>query len=136
MPADLQKIATPQWMLDVFKAIDTLDYSPSSGFSAFDENIYMNFNGQNVQGKENVKAFFAKLDTPFVTKHYVTTVWQTGKSYVAQGGATVRKREDSEEKTLHIDEGYNVFWMNAAGKVSAYIVTLPPGKGSQLGVGN
>jgi hypothetical protein len=133
---DMKKIATPQWILAMFKAIDTLDMSPTGGFSVFDDNAHMNFNGESVQGKENVKAFFAKLDTPLITEHFVTGVWQAGNGYVVQGSATVRKKGDPVEKTLQIPNGFNLIWVNEAGKIVNLIVSRPPGKGKELGVGN
>jgi hypothetical protein len=33
----MKSLATPQWMLDLFKAIDALDMSPTSGFAIFAE---------------------------------------------------------------------------------------------------
>jgi hypothetical protein len=37
----MQPIKSPQWMLELFKAIDTLDMSESGGLSCFAENIEM-----------------------------------------------------------------------------------------------
>jgi hypothetical protein len=129
----MKAIATPQWMLAMFKAIDTLDLSPTGGFAAFDDNIYMNFHGAGVQGKDSVKQFFVKLDSPLTTEHFVTGVWQIGNAYIAQGHATVRGKKEPVEKTHHIEVGFNIFWLNEAGKVVTYIVSLPPGTGKVLG---
>jgi len=134
--ADLmQKIAPPPWMLGMFKAIDTLDMSPTGGFSAFADDLHMNFFGENVQGKENVKAFFTKLDAPLITEHFVTGVWQTGNAYVVQGHATARKKGEPVEKNMEADLFFNLIWANAAGKVVEYIVSLPPGLRNELGMG-
>jgi hypothetical protein len=134
--ADLmQKIEPPSWMLNMFKAIDTLDMSPTSGFSAFDDNLHMNFHGENVQGKENVKAFFVKLDSPLITEHFVTGVWQAGNAYVVHGRASGRKKGDPVEKTVHADLFFNLIWVNKAGMVVDYILSLPPGNGKELGMG-
>ncbi len=39
MASELVKIDTPEWMLDLFKAIDTLDFSDGSGFEIFADDI-------------------------------------------------------------------------------------------------
>jgi hypothetical protein len=135
--ADLmQKITPPAWMLGMFKAIDTLDVSPTGGFAAFADDLHMNFYGENVQGKENVKAFFVRLDSPLITEHFVDGVWQTGDAYVVQGHATGRKKSDPVEKTMQADLFFNLIWVNKAGKVVEYIVSLPPELKKELGMGN
>jgi hypothetical protein len=83
----MKSVATPQWMLDLFKAIDALDMSPTSGFAIFADDIEMMFGNNPVKGLDAVKQFFIKLDAPFETVHNVTGVWQIGNAFVMQGSA-------------------------------------------------
>lgn len=41
LPISEPSVETPQWMLDLFKAIDALDMSPTSGFAIFADDIEM-----------------------------------------------------------------------------------------------
>jgi hypothetical protein len=68
MTNGLQEIDAPAWMLDLFKAIDTLDMSEGSGFKVFADDIVMQFGPKTVHGVAEAKAFFTKLDAPFITK--------------------------------------------------------------------
>jgi hypothetical protein len=124
---DLMKsVATPQWMLDLFKAIDALDMSPTSGFAVFADDIEMMFGSNLVRGIAAVKQFFIKLDAPFETVHNVTGVWQIGNAFVMQGSADLRKKGAALETTAHVSPLFNVIWLNERGKVVRYVVTISP----------
>jgi hypothetical protein len=95
MTNGLQEIDAPAWMLDLFKAIDTLDMSEGSGFKVFADDIVMQFGPKTVHGVAEAKAFFTKLDAPFITKHIVDRVFQYGNAYFMQGSAELRKKGDA-----------------------------------------
>jgi len=123
----MKSVATPLWMLDLFKAIDTLDVSPTSGFAVFADDIEMMFGSNLVKGIAEVKKFFVTFDTPFKTVHNVTAVWQVGNAFVMQGSADMLKKGFAPETTFHMSPLFNVIWLNECGKVSRYVVTFPPG---------
>jgi hypothetical protein len=126
MDLQIEKVEPPQWMVDLFKAIDELDFSPSSGFEILTDDIQMNFVNQQLSGIENVKTFFNKLDGPMITHHYITTVLKTGNCYIMKGTATLRKKGESEDHDMKLDPLMNILWLNGEGKVARYIVDVPP----------
>ncbi|MGA3318684.1 MAG: hypothetical protein ABSC64_19885 [Candidatus Korobacteraceae bacterium] len=122
----MKSVETPQWMLDLFKAIDTLDMSATSGFSVFADDIEMVFGDRVLHGIEAAKQFFVALDAPFDTVHNVTGVWQVGNAFIMQGSADLRKKGAAPETTVHVSPLFNVIWLDARGKVSRYVVTMSP----------
>ena len=128
MSDTLAKIETPQWMLDLFKAIDTLDLSEGSGFKAMKDDIDLQFGpSERTQGIDNVKKWFAKLDGPFITEHIVDVVYSCagGTCYVMQGTAKIRKKDGAD--TFEVKPLMNIFWLDDADKkIVRYIVDFPP----------
>jgi len=122
----MKSVATPKWMLDLFKAIDALDMSPTSGFAIFADDIEMVFGDKVVKGVAAAKQFFVTFDAPFKTVHNVTGVWQVGNAFVMQGSADMLKKGFASETTFHMSPLFNVLWLNASGKVVRYVVTFPP----------
>jgi hypothetical protein len=122
----LTKVATPVWMLDLFKALDTLDTSENSGFKIFDENVTMQFGANTVNGLDNVKQFFIKLDTPLITKHFVAEVFQCDSVYLMNGGAEISKKGGPEGEKIQAAPVFNLFWFNQQGKVIKYVADAPP----------
>jgi len=122
----MMSVGAPQWMLDLFKAIDALDMSPTSGFAIFADDIEMVFGDKVVKGIAEVKQFFVKFDPPFKTQHNVTGVWQVGNAFVMQGSADMLKKGFGPETTFHMAPLFNVLWLNKHGKVDRYVVTFPP----------
>jgi hypothetical protein len=122
----LTEIETPQWMLELFKAIDTLDMSPSSGFKVFADDIVMQFGPKTLHGIEEVKKWFIKLDEPFITKHLVAKVFQFGDAYFMQGSAQLRKKADPSGQMIEAAPLFNLLWLNGEGKVMRYVVDFPP----------
>lgn len=130
---ELKKIDTPQWMLDLFKAVDALDFSEGSGFSLFTDDIDMVFMFNHVQGIDNVKAFFKELDEPYRTVHYIKAVYKTGNTYIMQGSADLTSRSNPNAETIHVEPLFNILYMNGEGKVSSYVVSGPPELAKQAG---
>jgi hypothetical protein len=126
MTDEFKEIETPQWMLDLFKSIDDLDTSATSGFRIFADDIVLQFGPKTTHGLENVKKFFVELDAPFITKHVPKRVFQCGKAYFMQGGAALRKKDDPPEKTFEAAPLFNLLWFNDDGKVTRYVVDFPP----------
>jgi hypothetical protein len=122
----MKLVETPQWMLDLFKAIDTLDMSPTSGFAVFADDIEMMFGDALVKGIADAKQFFVKLDAPFKTVHNVRAVWRIGNAFVMQGSADMLKKGAAPETTFHMSPLFNVLWLDEHGKVAQYVVTFPP----------
>ena len=118
-------------MLDLFKAIDTLDMSDASGFSIFADDIVMQFGPKTVHGIEDVKKWFIKLDEPFITKHLVDRTFRDGNAYFMQGSAQLRKKDDPSGEMLHAAPLFNLLWLNDDGKVMRYVVDFPPRGGGQ-----
>jgi hypothetical protein len=129
----LQSVETPSWMLGLFRSIDELDLSATGGFSVFAEDAHMVFGEEVLLGLENIKKFFAKIDAPMITKHFVGAVWQTGNVYVMQGSADLLKKGDSPDKRIHASPLFNLFWLNDAGRIASYVVSFPPGAGKKAG---
>jgi hypothetical protein len=130
----LTEIETPEWMLDLFAAIDSLDMSGTSGINILDENIVMQFGPKTVHGLEDVKKFFVKLDEPFITKHLVDRVFQFGDAYLMQGSAKLRRKDDPSGQTLSAAPLFNLLWFNKDGKVMRYVVDFPPQAAAASGV--
>jgi hypothetical protein len=126
MHEEIQKIETPQWMLDLFKAIDALDFSENAGFSLFTEDIDLVFGPKHVTGIENVKAFFKKLDEPYSTVHRVKAVFQTGSAYLMQGSAELQSNTDKNAEPIFVEPLFNLLYLNDKGKVNSYVVSVPP----------
>lgn len=126
MSNELVKIDTPKWMLDLFKAIDTLDLSEDGGFSVFADDITLQFGPKTIQGIEEVKKWFVKLDEPFITEHKVATVMQYGRAYFMQGSAVLCKKGDAPDKSFEAAPLFNLLWFNEDGKVIRYVVDFPP----------
>ncbi len=126
MHEELKKIETPQWMLDLFKAIDALDFSKKAGFSLFTEDVDLVFGTKHVTGIDNVKAFFKKLDEPYRTVHHVKAVFQTGSAYIMQGSAELQSTTDKNAEPIFVEPLFNLLYLNDKGKVSNYVVSAPP----------
>jgi hypothetical protein len=122
----IQKIDTPQWMLDLFKAIDALDFSENGGFSLFTEDVDLLFASNHVTGIDNVKAFFKKLDEPYTTVHHIEAVFQTGNSYLMQGSAELQSNSDKNAEPIFVKPLFNLLYLNDKGKVNSYVVSAPP----------
>ena len=131
----VEEIEAPQWMVDLFKSIDELDFSESSGFQIMADDIQMNFINQQLRGIDNVKAFFNKLDGGMVTKHYITTVLKIGDDcFIMKGTASLKEKGASDDTTMSVDPLMNLLWLNEDGKVARYIVDVAPSISSQAGL--
>lgn len=122
----LTKIDTPKWMLDLFKAIDTLEMSADGPFSIFDDNVTLQFGPKTVQGIEDVKKWFVKLDEPFITEHKVAAVFQFGRAYFMQGSAILREKGSAPDTAFEAAPLFNLMWFNEDGKIIRYVVDFPP----------
>jgi hypothetical protein len=113
-------------MLDLFKAIDALDFSENGGFSLFTEDVDLLFASNHVTGIDNVKAFFKKLDEPYTTVHHIKAVFQTGNSYLMQGSAELQSNSDKNAEPIFVEPLFNLLYVNDKGKVTNYVVSAPP----------
>jgi hypothetical protein len=86
----------------------------------------MEFANNVVNGIEQVKQFFVKLDAPYDTVHNVTGVWQIGNAFIMQGSADLRKKGAPPETAVHVSPLFNVIWLDDLGKISRYVVTMSP----------
>lgn len=134
MNSELTQVPTPEWMLSLFEAIDTLDTSESSGFQIFADDVVMQFGPQTARGIEAVKQFFLTLDGPFITKHVVHKVFQFDRAFMMQGGATLRKNGEPKKASFSAAPLFNLFWFNETGLVSRYGVDFPPDLAKQSGL--
>lgn len=126
MHDEIHKVETPQWMLNLFKAIDALDFSESGGFSLFTDDVDLVFGTEHVVGIDNVKAFFKKLDEPYSTVHHVKAVFQTGTAYLMQGSAELQSNTDKNAAPIFVEPLFNLLYLNDQGKVTNYVVSAPP----------
>ena len=129
-----KEIEPPAWMIKLFKAIDSLDMAPGSGFEIFDDKIVMQFGPSGATGIENVRQFFVRLDEPFITKHLVDRVFQYGNAYFMQGSAQLRKKDDPSGSLLSAAPLFNILWMNTHGKIIRYVVDFNPEAAAKAGV--
>jgi hypothetical protein len=121
-------VPTPTWMLDLFKAIDTLDTSAETGFqNYYAADVDAAFGPQIIKGVDAVKKFLITLDEPFVTKHLVTTVNQIGNAVVMLGSADLTPKGAGPDKLTHVAPLINVFWLDGKGKIARWVVTFPKG---------
>jgi hypothetical protein len=68
MKNELIKVATPQWMLQLLKSIDDLDFSEGSGFQIFAADVVMQFGQETAKGIGAFKDFFVKLAPPVMAR--------------------------------------------------------------------
>ncbi len=122
----IKKIDTPKWMVDLFAAIDALDFAEGSGFSIFTDDVDLVFGSKHVTGIDNVKAFFKELDEPYSTVHHVKAVFQTGSCYLMQGSAELRSNSDKNAEPIFVEPLFNLLYLNDQGQVNSYVVSAPP----------
>jgi len=137
MDQTMKAVPTPQWMINFFKAIDTLDTSAKSGFQNFyDADVDAAVGPQVLKGVDSIKKFLVDLDEPFVTVHNVTSVSQVGNAFVMLGSADLTKKGAPPASMLHVAPLINVFWLNDKGKIARWVVTFPKGmeEGAAAGV--
>ncbi len=128
MDQPMKAIATPQWMLDFFKAVDTLNTDPATGYpSFFAADVDAAFGPQVLKGVDAVTKFLIVLDQPFLTKHNVTSVEQIDNCLVVLCSADMLKKGDAPDKRFHIVPLIDVFWLNEQGKINRWVVTFPKG---------
>jgi len=133
----MKAVATPQWMLDLFKAIDALDTSEKTGYQYyFAADVDAAFGPQVLKGRDAVKKFLIDLDEPFDTVHLVDQVMQVGNCYVVLCSANLTKKGAPKESMLHVAPLIDIFWLDAKGKIDRWVVTFPKGmeKGADAGV--
>jgi len=126
MAEKLTEITAPAWMIDLFKAIDALDFDPGRGFGIFADDVTMQFGPKTVHGIEDVKKFFTTLDAPLITKHLVDRVFRFGDAYLMQGSAVLHKKDDPKGQGLTAAPLFNILWLNEAGKLFHYVVDFDP----------
>lgn len=122
----LTEIDPPRWMLDLFKAIDDLDMSSDGGFAIFADDVVLQFGPKTVTGIADVKAWFVKLDEPFITEHKVAKVLQYGRAFFMQGSAVLRKKGDAPDQAFEAAPLFNLMWFDENGRIIRYVVDFPP----------
>jgi len=130
-------VPTPQWMLDLFTAIDALDTSDKTGYQYyFAEDVDAAFGTTVLKGREAVKNFLIQLDDPFVTKHLVTSIMQIDNCLTVLCSADLTKKGAPASSKLHVAPLVDIFWLDEKGKINRWVVTFPKGleKGASAGV--
>jgi len=120
------KIATPEWMLDLFKSIDELDSGENSGFRILADDVTLQFGPKTVRGTADVKKFFTEVDVPFITQHFVDVVYRHGNAYLMQGSASLRKEGVPPRNSVQAVPLFSLLWLNREGEVIRYVVEFPP----------
>ena len=132
-------VPTPQWMLDLFKAIDVLDTSPETGYQYyFAEDVDATFGPQVIKGRDAIRKFLIDLDEPFVTKHLVTSIMQIDNCLTVLCSADLTKKGAPHESKMHVAPLIDIFWLDDRGKIARWVVTFPKGleKSASAGVFN
>ncbi|MGP8306718.1 hypothetical protein [Vibrio sp. YIC-376] len=126
MKKEMKRIETPDWLTSLFKSIDELDFSENSGFYVLRDSVVMQFGREVVEGIEDAKEYFVKLDSPYDTVHYVHDVYQIGdNTFVMHGSATIAPKDGSSE-TIKVSPLINILWLDEKGQVERYVVDYPP----------
>jgi hypothetical protein len=87
--------AAPQWLLQIFREIDTLDFG--DGFARMTEDTDMYFGTEHVHGVRAIKAFFVKIDEPLNISHEVVEYWAAeGGVRLLRGEATMAKKSEPD----------------------------------------
>ena len=120
------KIVAPEWMLDLFRSIDEMDTAEDSGFRVLADDVTLQFGSKSMRGIADVKKFFAEVDAPFITQHFVDVVYRHGTAYVMQGSASLRKNGEPPRKSVQAVPLFVLLWLNGEGEVTRYVVDFPP----------
>jgi hypothetical protein len=83
---------TPDWILQIMREIDTLQFGP--GFSHMNHDTDMFFGTTHVRGVEAIEAFFVKIDEPLNIEHDVLECWTAKNVCMLRGEATMAKKTD------------------------------------------
>jgi hypothetical protein len=128
MDTTWKSVPTPQWMLDLFKAIDALDTSDQSGYqNYFAEDVDAAFGTRVMNGREAVKQFLIELDKPFITKHLVTSIMQVDNCLAVLCSADMTPAGKPGAPMTHVAPLIDIFWLDAKGKIARWVVTMPKG---------
>ncbi|MCO5992908.1 nuclear transport factor 2 family protein [Actinoallomurus rhizosphaericola] len=94
MTRDATPAATPEWILQIMREIDTLDFA--EGFARMTEDTEMFFGTAHVRGAEAIKAFFVKIDEPLNITHDVLECWSADGVVFLRGEATMAKKTEPD----------------------------------------
>lgn len=125
MNTHMKKIEAPTWLPKLFQAIDTLDFSENSGFEILRDDIVMQFGQEKIIGLENAKAYFKKIDEPFITEHFIHDVYQVGNAIIMNGGARITEKQNLDN-VISFDSLLNILWLDENNLVERYVVDYPP----------
>ncbi|WP_030674367.1 hypothetical protein [Streptomyces rimosus] len=93
MPHTATPTATPEWVLQIMREIDTLSFG--EGFAHLTDETEMFFGTAHVVGVQAIKAFFVKIDEPLHITHEVLESWTTADGVCfLRGEATMAEKTD------------------------------------------
>lgn len=90
VPQSAVAAGPPEWLLQIMREIDTLDFGP--GFAHMSATTEMYFGTMHFTGVEDIKAFFVKIDEPLHITHDVLECWTSGAVLFLRGEATMAKK--------------------------------------------
>lgn len=85
----------PEWLLQIMREIDSLDFGP--GFAHLSSDTEMYFGATHIVGVEAIKALFVKIDEPLHITHDVLECWAAGSVLFLRGEATMAKKTAPDE---------------------------------------
>ncbi|GAA4608555.1 hypothetical protein GCM10023195_33630 [Actinoallomurus liliacearum] len=94
MTHDATPATTPDWILQIMREIDTLEFG--EGFAHMTEDTEMFFGTAHVRGAEAIKAFFVKIDEPLNITHDVLECWSADGVVFLHGEATMAKKTEPD----------------------------------------
>ncbi|GEM81317.1 hypothetical protein [Vibrio superstes] len=125
MKTQMKKIEIPIWLPKLFQAIDSLDFSENSGFEILRDDIVMQFGQEMIVGIETAKAYFKKIDEPYITEHFIHDVYQVGSAIIMHGGAQITEKQNLDN-VIVVDTLLNILWLDENNRVERYVVDYPP----------
>jgi hypothetical protein len=94
MTHDATPAVTPEWILQIMREIDTLEFG--EGFAHMTEDTEMFFGTAHVRGAETIKAFFVQIDEPLNITHDVLEFWTSDGVCLLRGEATMAKKAEPD----------------------------------------
>jgi hypothetical protein len=94
MPESATSAVTPDWILQIMREIDTLEFG--DGFARMAEDTDMYFGTEHVHGVDAIKEFFVKIDAPLDISHDVLEYWNAGHVRLLRGEATMARKTEPD----------------------------------------
>ncbi|HEY5833246.1 nuclear transport factor 2 family protein [Streptomyces sp.] len=94
MTHEMTPAVTPDWILQIMREIDSLEFG--AGFGHMTEDTEMFFGTEHVRGVEAIKAFFVKIDEPLNVTHEVLEFWTADEVRLLRGEAAMARKTEPQ----------------------------------------